>query len=202
MNIDRILLISVSVFYSSSAWIRSTKAQQGHSMLPSFSNRIAVFVYSSVASWEHLSGKRKIHSELWTTKPRENKEDELPEACQIQSEQHEDSSRRQSEGSQNRSRLQTASACMANWAACVTRLYEHVNKTAANRDTVMAAQRHRNDDSSSPSQPVDTSKSWADLGFPCLKITFKAIKLAEFLLQERFGTIADFSLYSCPNFYF
>lgn len=66
----------------------------------------------------------------------ENKEDELPTACQIQSEQPEDSSRRLSEGSQNRSKLQTAQACMANCAACVTRLYEHVNKTVANRDTV------------------------------------------------------------------
>ncbi len=66
----------------------------------------------------------------------ENKEDELPAACQIQSEQPKDSSRHQSEASQNRSRLQTASACTVNWAACVTRLYKHVNKTAAYRDTV------------------------------------------------------------------
>lgn len=64
----------------------------------------------------------------------EKKEDGLPAACHIQSEQPKDSSRRQSEGSQNR--LQTASACMANWAGCVTRLYEHVNKTPANRDAV------------------------------------------------------------------
>ena len=114
-------------------------------MLPSCSERIALFVYRRAASLEHLSGKRKNHGELWTTKTGENKEDELPAACQIQSEQSADSSRRQSEASQNTSGLQTASACMANWAACVTRLYEHVNKTAANRGRrVMAAPRHQN----------------------------------------------------------
>lgn len=59
---------------------------------------------------------------------RENKEDELPAACQIQLEQPKDSSRHQSEASRNKSRLQTASACMANRAACVTWLYEHVNR--------------------------------------------------------------------------
>ena len=112
-----------------------------------------------------------------------------PAACQIPSRQPKDSSRHQSEDCQNRSRLQTASASTANCAACITRLYEHVSKTAASGDAVMAARRHGNDDSSW-SRPVDTSKSQTDLEFPCLKITFEAIKMAEFPLQEHLGIIA------------
>ena len=43
---------------------------------------------------------------------------------------------------------------------------------------------------------MDTSKSQGDLERPCPRITFKAIKMAEFLLQEHGGIIAlsDFSL--------
>lgn len=126
-------------------------------------------------------------------KDEESKEDELPTACQIQSEQPEDSSRRQSEGSQNNSRLQTTQACMANCAACVTRLREHVNKTAANGDTVGWLETAISDKAR-----LWTLQSLEQIrGFQVLEITFKAIKLAE-CLQEHLVIIAlsDFSLCS------
>ncbi len=50
-----------------------------HSVLPSCSDRIAVFVYRSVASREHLSVKRKSLSELWTTKTERRKKTNCPQ---------------------------------------------------------------------------------------------------------------------------
>lgn len=80
-------------------------------MLPPRSDIIAAFVFRSVASQQHLTGEDPQRALDY--KDRENKEEELPAACQIQMEQPKDSSRRQSEAAQNKSRLQTASACMA-----------------------------------------------------------------------------------------
>lgn len=143
-------------------------------MLPPCSDCIAAFVFPKCCISTTSNGEDPQRALRY--KDRENKEEELPAACQIQMEQHKDSSRHESEAARS-----TASACMANRAACVTCFYEHVRwrQAGALCDGRIKAWKWW-----FWSQPVNASKSWTDLGFPCLKITFKAIKLAEFRLQE------------------
>lgn len=79
---------------------------------------------------ELLSGKRKSQREIWKTKREKTQKKNCPQPVR--------SSQRNPRivPGMNLNALTTAGACVANWAACVTRLYEHISKTAANRDTI------------------------------------------------------------------
>lgn len=139
-------------------------------------------------------------------KDAENKDDELPAACQIQLEQSEDTSRRQSEDSKKGNRLQTATACMANRAACVTRLFEHVNKTAANRGTVWWLRPGMEMMILAIVSPWTLQSPEQIWDFHAYKISSKQLTWHKFLLQEHLGIIAlsDFSLCTgaAQNVYF
>lgn len=151
-----------------------------------------LFSHPSVASQQHLLGK--FLSKLRTTKPQRTKTWNCPQPVRSSW-----SNPRIVPGI-NPKPLSTSTGCKQPrhaWltgAACVTWLYEHTNRRVAIRDVMQWLLLQ------GPwfcSRPVkNTSKACTDLGFPCLKITSKAIKQAEFRLQEHLRIIAlsDFSL--------
>lgn len=145
-------------------------------MLPSCCNHRAVFVYWSVASWEHLLGKWKIHSELWTTKSKRTKKKNCPQPVRSTR-----SNPRIVPGFSLKP-LGTGAGCKQPQHAWLTGL--PVSHGCMNTLTRQLQTGTLYDGRSKArkwwfeSQCVDTSKSRTDLGFSCLQITFKAIKLS------------------------
>lgn len=180
-------------------------------MLPSSSHRIVVFVYPKCSrSVELLPWKRgKIHSERWNYKSGgENKEDELPAACQIQSEQKPEDSSLASIWSLS----ETGAGCKQPQHAWLTVLpvsHGCMNTLTRQQQTGTlcdgCSEAPKNDDSRS--QRVVTSKSCADFRiFHAWKLPLKQLNWQNFYLSEDLEIIAmsDFSLCCrrCPNFYF